>query len=130
MVLAREIRFVVVTEDYGPAVRLYRDVLGLEVLMDLEGQGGRGVILRLPAATLELVDADHDRFVDELEVGTPQGNRLRVAVEVDDLDGATDAVRGAGARALAEPVDTPWGDRNRRFAGPDGLQLTLYQPPG
>ena len=79
---AREVRFVVVVDDYDTAARLYRDVLGLEVLMDLEGQGGNGVILTLPAGTLEIVDADHDRMVDELEVGSPQGNRLRIAVEV------------------------------------------------
>ncbi|HZD17396.1 MAG TPA: VOC family protein [Actinomycetota bacterium] len=128
MVHARELRIVLVVDDYGAAARLFRDVFGLEVLMDLEGQGGRGLILKLPTATLEVVDADHDRYVDELEVGDPQDNRVRVAVEVEDLAEAAETVLGTGAEAIAEPVDTPWGDRNQRFRLEEGLQLTLYQP--
>ena len=129
MVRARALRFVLVSDDYEAASNLYRDVIGLEMLMDLEGQGGRGVILKVPTATLELVDADHDRMVDEIEVGRPQDNRVRIALEVDDLEEAADALAAAGAEALAGPVDTPWGDRNQRFQAPDGLQLTLYRSP-
>jgi hypothetical protein len=55
---ARKLRFVVVVDDYDVATHLFRDVFDLKVLMDLEGQGGRGVILEVPAATLEIVDAD------------------------------------------------------------------------
>jgi hypothetical protein len=55
---ARELRFVVVVDDYDVATHLFCDVFDLKVLMDLEGQGGRGVILEVPAATLEIVDAD------------------------------------------------------------------------
>lgn len=129
MVHAREVRFVLVVDDYDAAARLYRDVLGLAVEMDLEGQGGRGVILRLPASTLELVDVEHDAMVDELEVGRAQGNRVRVAVEVGELAEAARAVGEAGAEPLAEPVHTPWGDRNQRFGLVGGPQLTLFQTP-
>jgi catechol 2,3-dioxygenase-like lactoylglutathione lyase family enzyme len=97
-----------VVDDYEAAVSLYRDVFGLEVLMDLEGDGGRGVILKLPAATLELADPEHGRIVDEIEAGRHQ--------------------EGPGAEPLAAPVETPWGDRNQRFRAKDGLQLTLFQP--
>ncbi|HET7235431.1 MAG TPA: VOC family protein [Actinomycetota bacterium] len=129
MVRAREVRVVLVVEDYEAAARLYRDVFGLEVVMDLEGQGGRGVIFKVPAATLEVVDAAHDRMVDEIEVGSPQGNRLRIAVEVDDLAEGARAVIEAGAEPLAGSIDTPWGDRNQRFRAAGGQQLTLYQAP-
>ena len=129
MTQVREVRFVVVSDDSEAAARLYRDVFGLEVVMDLDGQGGRGVILRLPTATLELVDGDHDAYVDELEVGTAQGNRLRIAVKVDELEAAGAEAGAAGAVALAAPVATPWGDRNQRLVGPGGLQLTLWQAP-
>jgi hypothetical protein len=37
---ARELRFVVVVDDYDVAVHLFRDVFDLKLLMDLEGQGG------------------------------------------------------------------------------------------
>jgi catechol 2,3-dioxygenase-like lactoylglutathione lyase family enzyme len=128
MVRAREFRFVVVTSDYEAATLLFRDVFEFEALMDLEGQEGRGIILRLPAATLEVVDAAHDRMVDEIEVGQPQDNHVRIAVRVDDLAAASHAVTGTGAKALAAAVDTPWRDRNQRFVAKDGLQLTLFQP--
>ena len=124
---ARELRFVVVVDDYDVAVHLFRDVFDLKLLMDLEGQGGRGVILEVPAATLEIVDTDHERMVDVLEAGRPFDKRVRIAVRVDDLGEAATAVIDAGGEAVASQVDTPWGDRNQRFTTPDGLQLTLFE---
>ncbi len=128
MVRARELRFVLVVDDYEAAARLYRDVFGLELLMDLEGDGGKGVILKLPAATLELADVEHGGIVDEIEVGRRLDDRVRIAVAVDDLAEAGRAVTETGAAPLANPVETPWGDRNQRFRAKDGFQLTLYQP--
>ena len=128
MVRARELRFVFVVDDYEAAARLYRDVFGLEVVMDLEGDGGRGVILKIRAATLELADVEHGRIVDEIEVGRRLEDRVRIAVAVDDLADAGVAVTETGAEPMAAPVETPWGDRNQRFRARDGLQLTLFQP--
>jgi hypothetical protein len=129
MVPAREVRFCFVVEDYEAAARLYRDVFELEVLEELGQQGGRGIILQVPAATLELVDAEHWRMVDEIEVGGEVADRVRIAVRIDDLDEAARNVREAGATAMADAVLTPWGDRNQRFRAKDGLQLTLFQSP-
>lgn len=127
--MVREFRFCLVIDEYEAAARLYRDVLGLEVLLDLDDQGGRGMILKVPEATLELVDPVHGAMVDEIEVGRSLGERVRIAVRVDDLETASRAVAAAGGEALADPVDTPWGDRNQRFRGQDGMQLTLFQSP-
>lgn len=127
MISARELRFVLVVDDYAAAASLYRDLFGLEVLMDLDGQGGRGVILKVPDATLELVDDDHERMVDALEVGRSLDHRVRIAMRVDELDEASRAVVGSGAEAMAPPVETPWGDRNQRFRAKDGMQVTLFQ---
>ncbi|MGH2652864.1 MAG: VOC family protein [Actinomycetota bacterium] len=129
MVLARELRFCFIMDDYEAAAHLYRDVFGLEVLMDLDEQGGRGVILKVPEATLELVDADHGGMVDEVEVGRRLGERVRIAVQVDDLETASRTVLETGAAAMAAAVETPWGDHNQRFRAKDGTQLTLFQSP-
>lgn len=129
MTTARELRFAFVFEEYEAALRLFRDVFGLEVEEELDHQGGRGVILRVAAATLELFDVAHGDFVDDVEVGRRLGERARIAVRVDDLERASDAVARSGARPIAEAVDTPWGDRNRRHVTEDGLQLTLFQAP-
>ena len=128
MTTARELRFAFVFDDYEAALHLFRDVFGLEVEEELDDQGRRGVILRVPAATLELFDAEQSHLVDEVEVGRRLGERVRIAVRIDDLDRASAAVTEAGARPMAVAVVTPWGDRNRRFATTDGLQLTLFQP--
>jgi catechol 2,3-dioxygenase-like lactoylglutathione lyase family enzyme len=126
-IAAREVRFVVVVDDYESAVHLYRDVFGLNLVMDLEGQGGRGVILEAPSATLEIVDADHERMVDMLEAGEPFDKRIRIAVQVDELGEAARALSDTGAEPVASPVATPWGDRNQRFMMRDGLQMTLFE---
>ena len=129
MTEARELRFAITFEDYDAAVRLFRDVFGLRTLMDLEQQGGRGVILSVPSATLELFDERHTDVVDEIEAGGSTGGRVRIAVRVDELGPAAEAVARAGAEPVAEPVLTPWGDRNQRFRLTERLQLTLFERP-
>jgi hypothetical protein len=42
----------------------------------------------VPSATLELFDRGHTDFVDGIEVGAPTGARVRIAVQVEDLDHA------------------------------------------
>lgn len=61
MTPTREQRFVFIIDDYDAGPLLYRDVFGLETVKELDAQGGRGVILRVPAATLELIDMDPRR---------------------------------------------------------------------
>ncbi|MGH2736223.1 MAG: VOC family protein [Actinomycetota bacterium] len=129
MTPARELRFAYIFDDYDAALHLFRDVFGLETMRDLDHQGGRGVILRVPSATIELFDREHGRLVDDVEFGCPLEERARIAVNIDDLTEATAAVRATGASTMADPVDTPWGDHNRRFKTSDGLQLTLFQSP-
>jgi predicted enzyme related to lactoylglutathione lyase len=129
MIPAREVRFCFVIDDFEGAAHLYRDLFELEVLKELDEQGGRGIIVKVPAATLELVDVDHGGMVDEVEVGRRVDDRVRIAVKVDDLAEASRAVAEAGAKAMAAPVETPWGDRNQRFRAKDGVQLTLFQSP-
>jgi hypothetical protein len=85
------------------------------------------VILSMPSATLELFDVQHTNVVDRIESGRPTGERVRIAVRVDDLEEAAGEVAGAGAQPQAEPVLTPWGDRNQRFRLAEGLQLTLFE---
>jgi lactoylglutathione lyase len=115
--LARELRFAFVFDEYEEAVHLYRDVFGLEVAMELDWQGGRGVILRVPAATLELFDVRHGDVIDDIEVGRRLDTRVRIAVRVDDLENAARSVGETGAEPMAPAVETPWGDRNQRFRG-------------
>ena len=51
---------------------------------------------------------------------------MRLALEVEDLDGTARRLVAGGAEAEAEPVVPPWGGRNQRLRAPDGMQLTLF----
>jgi uncharacterized glyoxalase superfamily protein PhnB len=129
MPLARELRFALVFDEYDSALHLYRDVFGLEVVEEFEQRGSKGTIFRVPAATLELFDVGYGDMVDDVEVGRRLGERVRIAVRVDDLEDASRRVAESGAEPMAPVVQTPWGDRNQRFRAKDGMQLTLFQSP-
>jgi catechol 2,3-dioxygenase-like lactoylglutathione lyase family enzyme len=127
MTRAQELRFAFVFDNHEAALRLFRDVFGLQTMEEFEHEGSAGVILRVPSATLELFDPGYGRHVDDVEVGHPVDSRVRIAVKIDDLDEASAAVVSAGARPEADQVVTPWGDHNQRFRTDDGLQLTIFQ---
>ena len=125
----RQLRLVVTADDYEAALVFYRDVLGLAELGSFTGEQGAVTILDAGRATLELTDASHAEYIDEVEVGRRVAGHIRVALEVDAADLATRRLESAGATVLAEPVETPWGSRNSRLEAPAGLQLTLFEEP-
>lgn len=122
----RQLRLVVTADDYDEALVFYRDVLGMPELGAFSAEGGRVSILDAGRATLELADPLHAAYVDRVEVGERVAGRMRVAFEVDDTAATTRALVDAGARLIAEPVETPWRSLNARLAAPAGLQLTLF----
>lgn len=126
MVAVRELRFALVFDDVEAALRVFRDVFGLEQLADFSDGTGTGVIFRVPAATLEIFDRGYAHGVDRIETGSELDYRVRIAVNVESLPDAGRELAAAGSGPVAAPVLTPWGDRNQRFAV-DGMQLTLFQ---
>jgi lactoylglutathione lyase len=125
-----ELRLAVTAEDYDEALHFYRDVLGLREREAFSSENGRVSILEAGRATLELLDAPHAEFVDEVEVGRRVAGHIRVAFEVDDSQAATRALEAVGATVLAEPTRTPWNSLNARLEAPAGLQLTLFTELG
>ena len=123
----RELRVALTVEDFDGAAALYRDGLGLPVAQRWEGPEGRGIVLSAGPATLELLDGPQADFVDRIEVGERVSGPARLAIEVPDIEASAATLEQRGARAVAGPVKTPWGDLNRRLQTPDGLQLTLFQ---
>ena len=123
-----ELRVALTVDDFDKAVALYRDALGLEQIADWSSDQGRVIVLSAGRATLELFDEGQAAYVDDLEAGRRVSGGVRLAFEVADSDHAAQRLVAAGATREAEPVDTPWGDRNARVAAPDGMQLTLFSP--
>ena len=66
-------------------------------------------------------------MIDRVEVGRPASPRLRVAFEVSDAEGTTQALVDAGAELVAPPTRTPWDSLNARLEAPGGLQVTVFQ---
>jgi catechol 2,3-dioxygenase-like lactoylglutathione lyase family enzyme len=122
----RELRVALTVDDYDGALAFYREALGLPQLEAWEAPEGRVAILDAGRATLELLDAGQAALVDEIEVGRRVAGTVRFALEVDDSEAVAERLVGAGAEQLAEPVVTPWRDRNVRLQAPDGMQLTLF----
>ncbi len=122
----QEFRITLTVDDFDAAVRLYRDALGLPEVADWSSDQGRVLLLDAGRATLELFDERQAAMVDDLEVGRRVSGKVRFALQVPDADAAAASLTAAGATAVADAVDTPWGDRNARVAAPDGMQLTLF----
>src|SRR5437868_9590776 len=120
------LRVVLTAEDFDQALHFYRDGLGLEQTADWSSEDGRVVLLEAGRATLELFDEGQAESVDRIEAGRRVSGPVRLAVEVDDLDGTALRLVAAGAEAEAAPVVPPWGGRNARLRAPDGIQLTLF----
>jgi catechol 2,3-dioxygenase-like lactoylglutathione lyase family enzyme len=120
------LRVVLTVPDFDEAVAFYRDALGLEQLADWSGDDGRVILLDVGHATLELFDERQAESVDRIEAGRRVSGQVRLALEVEDLDGAAQRLAAAGAAIEAPPVVPPWGGRNSRLRAPDGMQLTLF----
>lgn len=120
------LRVVLTVEDFDEAVAFYRDALALEQLADWSGDDGRVILLDAGRATLELFDERQAESVDRIEAGRRVSGQVRLALEVEDVDGTAQRLVVAGAKAEAAPVVPPWGGRNARLRTPDGMQLTLF----
>ena len=124
-----ELRVALTTRDYERLVKFYCDGLGLEPAAIWNNDGGQALMLEMGRATLELFDEKQAEVIDQLETGKRLSGQVRFALQVPDLDAALERLLANGATLVHPPVTTPWGDRNVRLQDPDGLQITLFQPP-
>ena len=123
-----ELRLVLTVADFPAAVAFYRDALGLEENQSWAAEDGHIAILDAGRATLEIVDERQAAAIDAIEVGRRVAGPVRVAFHVGDSAATAQRLAGAGGELLADPVVTPWRDRNVRVNAPDGMQLTLFSP--
>lgn len=131
---AKQFRVALTVSDFDKALSFFRDVLGLPVQQEWDAGEGRGVVLAIREATLEILDQEHSAFVDRIETGKQssggvRSGQVRFAFEVSNLQDAMAAAGAAGVPLVGGPMETPWKDLNARVAGPDGLQITLFQSP-
>ena len=122
-----ELRVALTTDAFERLASFYREGLGLEPAQIWPEDQGRALVLDMGQATLEVFDEKQAETVDQIEVGRRVSGLVRFALQVPDLEAATQRLLAHGATLVHDPVVTPWGDRNVRFQDPDGMQITLYQ---
>lgn len=122
-----QMRLVVTVEDFEAALAFYRDSLGMTEEAAFSTGERRVAILDGGRATLEIADAGHADYIDEVEVGSRVAGKFRVAFEVSDAAAVTHELVDAGAALIAPPTRTPWNSLNSRLDAPGGVQLTLFE---
>ena len=125
-----ELRLVLTVSEFEAAVALYRDALGLTELADWSEGDAKIVVLDAGRATLELVNEEQAETIDRVEVGSRVSGPVRIAFKVADSEATARRLAQAGGEMLADPVTTPWNDRNVRMRDPEGMQLTLFTTLG
>jgi catechol 2,3-dioxygenase-like lactoylglutathione lyase family enzyme len=133
--------------DLDRSLAFYRDLLGLEVVMAQEKEGGYlAKITGYPdahvrMAHLELPGGSHR--IELFQYLAPAGERTPVEPRnagithlcflVEDLDAAYKRLREAGADFVSPPVEIESGANKGGFGlylrDPDGVTLELFQPP-
>jgi catechol 2,3-dioxygenase-like lactoylglutathione lyase family enzyme len=125
----------IAVDDFDKAIAFYRDVLGLEVRLDVGYEGMRwvtvgspdqpdvNIVLEPPLADPNAASADKEAMAALLAKGFLRG----VIFSTDDVDATFERVRAAGADVLQEPIDQPYGVRDCAFRDPAGNMLRFNQ---
>lgn len=113
--------------DGAGALRFLEQAFGFTTVLRCDDDEGRvqHAEVRLGDAVVMLGYADHPTpSVEDGSVG--QGLYL----VLDDVDGAFERARAAGARAVFPPEDTEWGTRRARVLDPEGYEWSFgsYRP--
>lgn len=122
-----ELRVALTATNFARSLKFYCDGLGLEAAQEWNNEQGRAAILEMGDATLEIFNEQQRNTVDQIEAGRSVTGQIRFALQVPDVQAATDRLLAHGATLVHAPVVTPWGDINSRLQDPDGMQITLFQ---
>ena len=122
----------VTVSDPDEALHFYRDLLGLEVRMDVPKGEYRWITVGSPQQPgvsivlsnyLEGSPADLDTMRSLLA----KGSLNAVHFVSEDLDALFTRLREAGVEVLDEPTDQPWGVRDCAVRDPSGNVIRIDQ---
>lgn len=103
------------TQDLDKAAAFYRDILGLELLMD--------------HGWFQTYGSD-EKMTVQVSFGTEGGSGTAVpdlSIEVDDVEAALARIQKAGVPIEYGPVSEPWGVRRFYVRDPFGKLLNILQ---
>lgn len=136
--------------DLDRSLAFYRDLLGFEVVLEQEKEGGYlGAIVGWPDAHVRMAHVKlpgSDHRIELFQYLRPQGvepaellepwrvGPTHVCLVVSDLPSLYERLRAAGVESfLSPPVDVDTGanagGKALYFRDPDGTLLELFQPP-
>jgi glyoxylase I family protein len=116
------------TTNMPESLRLYRDVLGLQVVKENEVPGKRLVLLNTGNGShIELAAP----LADDAPANSPEINHplQHVALSTTDVSGVIERVRSAGFEVTVEPREARLGDASLTiafFKGASGELIELY----
>ena len=125
----------IAVDDFDKAIAFYRDVLGLEVRLDVGYEGMRwvtvgspdqpdvNIVLEPPLADPNASAADKEAMAELLAKGLLRG----VIFSTGDVDATFERIRAAGADVLQEPIDQPYGVRDCAFRDPAGNMIRIQE---
>ncbi|HEY7224015.1 MAG TPA: VOC family protein [Micromonosporaceae bacterium] len=127
-------RCFVQVHDPDFALAFYRDVLGLELRMDVANEGFRWITVGAPAqpgVAIVLTNYVGGSPADSTAVAAllAKGALNGVHFHTDDLDATFEKVRASGAEIVQEPTEQPWGTRDFAVRDPSGNLVRIDQPP-
>ena len=112
--------------DLPRSIAFYTDVLGMTLLRQKDYPDGQFTLAFLgygPESAQTVIELTYNWGVDRYELGTAYGH---IAIEVDDVQAAVDAMRAKGAKILREPGPMKHGATVLAFLeDPDGYRIEL-----
>ena len=126
----------ITVSDIDATLAFFRDVLGfettdtvyhkgemVEALTGVHGAEVRIGFVTMPGHKLELLEyaTTDDRKISELRNCDP--GAFHIALEVDDIEAAVEAVGPSGFVPFSEPQTVPNGNRNVYLRHPDGITI-------
>jgi uncharacterized glyoxalase superfamily protein PhnB len=124
----------IIIHDPDAALGFYRDTLGLEVRNDVAREHFRWITVGAesqPGVSIVLTNylngspADGEAIAALVAKGAMNG----VHFQTDDLDGAFERIKSAGAEIVQEPTEQFWGTRDFAVRDPSGNMVRVDQPP-
>jgi predicted enzyme related to lactoylglutathione lyase len=125
----------IAVHDHDEALAFYRDLLGLEVRLDVKYEGMRwttvgpkgqpdvNIVLEPPLADPNASPADRKVMKEMLAKGLLRG----VIFGTEDCDATFEHIRAGGGEVLQEPMDQPYGVRDCAFRDPSGNLIRFSQ---
>ena len=114
--------FVLFVSDIEQSKRFYRDLLGLEIAMDIGVNVGftNGLALWQKEYALNVIHG----------TGTPpvKGNDVEIYFETGSIDKAWEIVCSQGVEIVHEPREQPWGQSVFRAYDPDRFIVEFGEP--